>query len=76
MWYAIVSFGSSPAPAKGPFASVEKAEDAVSRFRSRHGSLAGTYLAAGSTRIVGPFASRAAAREADISDAPVIQQVG
>ena len=71
-WYTIASFGSDPAPAQGPFRSAEEADAAVERFRARHGHLAGTWLAAGSVRILGPFKTRREAQNADISDnAPI-----
>jgi len=70
-WYAIVHCGGgrSPTPAKGPFKSKTEAEDALRRFRERHGHRAGTYLAATSSRIVGPFRSRTSAKNVDIGDA-------
>ena len=66
-WYTIVHAGSDPQPAKGPFKSVREAEAAMGRFQDRHGYMAGTYLAAGSTRIVGPYETRREALQADIS---------
>ena len=70
-WYTIVHAGSDPQPAKGPFHSVRESEEAFGRFQDRHGYMAGTYLAAGSTRIVGPYETRREALQADISTAPV-----
>lgn len=67
-WYTIVSCGVNPSPARGPFKALQDARDAVNRFNERYGSEAGTFLAAGSVRIVGPFKSRNDAKEADISD--------
>ena len=69
LWYTIVHGGRDPQPAKGPFQSVEEAEAAIERFKARHGSDAGTYLAAGYTTIVGPFQTRRQAQQADISTA-------
>ncbi len=68
-WYTILTCGGaySPTPARGPFKSVEKAEEALENFRGRHGAHAGTWLAAGSTVMAGPYASRRAAQGADIS---------
>ena len=66
-WYTIVHCGSDPQPAKGPFRTVGEAEEAMQRFRGRHGYLAGTFLAAGATHIAGPFRTRQQARGADIS---------
>jgi len=66
-WYTIVHVGRDPQPAKGPFQSVREAEAAIERFQERHGYMAGTYLAAGATRIVGPFQTRREALQADIS---------
>ena len=68
-WFTYVKFGSAPGPAVGPFNSIADAESAMDRFLARHGYLAGTYLASGSIRLVGPFATRKAARNADISTA-------
>lgn len=69
-WYAIVSAGSfsTPVPARGPFRGRDEAEAAWERFAERHGGLAGTYLAATSARIVGPFRTRSIAQDVDISD--------
>jgi hypothetical protein len=69
-WYTIVSCGMNPAPARGPFKTLAEAREAVERFSERYGSEAGTYLAAGSVTIVGPFRTRKDAKEADISDYP------
>ncbi len=68
-WYTFVRFGSDPMPARGPFKSVEEADEAMEAFRFRYGHLAASYLASGSVRMVGPFPSRAKARNADISTA-------
>ena len=68
-WYTIVQAGGDPRPAKGPFKSVQEAEAAFGRFQDRHGYMAGTYLAAGSTRLVGPYRTRREALQADISTA-------
>lgn len=73
-YYTFVRFGSDPMPARGPFKSIEEAEEAMERFRYRHGHLAGTWVASGSVRLVGPFATRKAAREADISTARSVQR--
>lgn len=76
-WYTFVLFGGGPCPARGPHKTIEAAEEAVRRFRIRHGHEAGTHLAAGSVRMVGPFGSRRAAQEADISDEglPLVRHV-
>jgi hypothetical protein len=73
-WWTTVTFGTAylpgPTPPAGPWRSREEAEEAVARWRRRLGYRAGTYEAASNLRIVGPFRTRAAAREADISDYP------
>lgn len=71
-WYTIVSAGGfyNPTPARGPFRGREEAGAALERFCERYGALSGTYLAATSARIVGPFRTRAVARDMDISDYP------
>jgi hypothetical protein len=66
-YYTIVGFGSHPKPARGPFNSIDKADDAVDRFRSKYGYKAGEYLSAGSVRLIGPFDTRAAAARASIN---------
>lgn len=66
-WFAWVTCGGDPAPARGPFRSIEEAEEALARFRERHGYLAGTYEAAGSLRLQA-YPTREKARGADISD--------
>ena len=66
-WYAWVRFGGNPSPAKGPFKTVEEAKEALSRFRERYGSRAGTYENAGCIRL-NVYPTRAAARDGDISD--------
>jgi hypothetical protein len=68
-WYTFVSFGSDPMPARGPFRSIEEADAAMENFQARHGHLAGTWLASGSVRMVGPYPTRAKALAADISTA-------
>jgi len=70
-WYTIVTDGgaTNPTPARGPWKSYEDADAAILAFRERHGHLAGTYLAATNARIVGPYRTRRAALEADISTA-------
>jgi hypothetical protein len=76
-WFAILTAGSSPRPAQGPFRSIEDAREAVQRFRESKGSLAGTYLASGSALIAGPYPTRAKAKAADIGDrkVPVVEGV-
>lgn len=70
-WYAIVESGSyantPPAP-HGPWRSRAEAEAALSRFRDRLGADADSHLAACSTRIVGPFATRDIARYVTINN--------
>ena len=73
-WYTYVRAGLNPMPAKGPFSSIEEADAAMERFTFREGYRAGTYLASGSVRLVGPFATRAEALDADISTAPLINR--
>lgn len=67
-WWSIVGVGRDPQPASGPFRTLAQATKAIERFRSRYGWQAGTYLAAGCSRIVGPFRTRSLAKTADISD--------
>lgn len=72
-WHAIVHFGSSgncPSAPHGPYRSREEADEALSRFLRRLGADGGSYAAATSVRVVGPFPTRAVARDADISDYP------
>ncbi len=66
-WYTFVVWGSGPAPARGPHPSEEAALEALRRFNRRHGADAGTYAAAGSVRLAGPFKTRREAKEADVS---------
>lgn len=67
MWYTWVHFGSDPAPAKGPHATVKAAREALERFRQRYGEHAGTYEDAGSVRLYA-YETREEARRASISD--------
>ena len=69
-WYTILTCGGAynPTPARGPWKTVEEAEQAVDNFRGRRGWKAGTLLATTNARIAGPFASRREALAADISD--------
>lgn len=67
-WWTAVSFGSSYDGPRGPWLGKQAAERAVSAWRARKGAEAGSIEAASSLRIVGPFATRAIARNADISD--------
>lgn len=69
-WWTTVGFGGTPTP-RGPWHSRADAEDAVARWEERTGSEAGTLLAAHSVRIQGPYSTRAAARDGDISEASV-----
>lgn len=73
-WYTTVSFGSGPyaMPPRGPWRSIAEAEDAIERWEDRVAHLAGTIRAAHSVRLVGPYRTRHAARQADISTAPVV----
>lgn len=73
-YYTFVCFGSGPMPARGPFRSLEEADEAMARFQSRHGYVAGTYLASGSVRLVGPYPTRAKALVADIGTARTAQR--
>jgi hypothetical protein len=56
------------------FRTIEEADAAMENFQARYGHLAGTYLASGSVRLVGPFATRAKALDADISTARSVQR--
>ena len=66
-WYVILKAGSHPAPARGPHRSLDEAQEAWNRFFERYGGMAGSYIAAGSVRIAGPFRTRREAAAADIS---------
>lgn len=72
-WYAVVGFGSGPMPQKGPWRSVDTARGAIQRFRERYGWEAGTHLAAGSVRIVGPYDSRQAALNAGVDSRRIVE---
>lgn len=70
--YAIVCHGDPDATVRARFprgttGSLDECRGALARWRDRAGSLAGAAEAACSVRIVGPYATRAAARRADIS---------
>ena len=70
-WFSILRWGhcnAYPMPPRGPYRGRREALEALGRWRERAGSLAGTIEAAHSVRLAGPFATRAAARNADISD--------
>ena len=69
-WYIIVRSGSGPypMPPRGPFDGIDAAEDAIERWRSKVGSLAGTIMAAHSIRIYGPYCTRHEAMSGDISE--------
>jgi len=74
MWYTIVQWGADPAPSRGPFQSIAEADMAVERFCKKWGSEAGTYLAVGCVRLLGPFQTRETARDADIGDnVPIVK---
>jgi hypothetical protein len=75
-WYTIVWAGSGPytMPPRGPWKRLDDAYDALARWRTRAGHLTGTIEAAHNVRVVGPFATRAQAREADISTAPPVSR--
>lgn len=66
-WFTTVSFGGGSQP-RGPWHGEDAAHDAMDRWSARRGHLAGTEAAAHTIRVVGPFCTRAEAREADISD--------
>lgn len=77
IWYAIVAFGDPESTVRarlprGPFASVDGAREALSRWRARAGWLAGTAEAAHSIRVVGPYATRREARAADVACGKVV----
>jgi hypothetical protein len=65
-WYTIVSFGGGSQP-RGPWHSEDAAHEAMDRWYRRRGHYAGTEVAAHSIRVVGPFCTRRAAQETDIS---------
>lgn len=69
-WWTTVSFGALYDGPSGPWKSEEAAAGAMSHWRDRKGADAGSIEAASSLRVVGPFRSRAIARQADISDYP------
>jgi hypothetical protein len=66
-WFTWATCGGGPAPARGPFRSIEEALDALQRFREKHGAMAGTYERAGSLRLKA-YPTRGKARKGDISD--------
>lgn len=66
-WYAWVNFGGHDRPAKGPYPSRAAADAALRCWRERLGWRAGSAENAGSLRLYG-YSTRAAARNADISD--------
>ena len=66
-WFTVVTFGSGR-PIVGPWHGAEAAEAAMDRWAGREGASAGSFVAAHNMRIVGPFCTRAQAREADICD--------
>ena len=53
-WYTWVHWGSHPAPAKGPFPSIQDAARALDNFLGRHGHQADTWLTAGDVTLRGP----------------------
>lgn len=70
-WYAIVwhgSFGRYRQPPTGPWPSLEHARQAAAAWRDRIGADQGATPAHTTVRIVGPYRTRAEARNADISD--------
>lgn len=69
-WFTVVSFGGNSGAPSGPWHGEEAAREALGRWQDRMGSEAGTAIAAHSIRIVGPFCTRSAAQDADISDYP------
>lgn len=68
-WFAIVDFGygACPSAPRGPWRFANEAFAALDRHVDRLDSEGGSYLAATNARVVGPYASRAAARDADIA---------
>lgn len=72
-WWTIVQHGSygntAPTP-RGPWHTEDDARAALQRWRERQGSEAGSAEAATSVRIYGPYRTRAAALDADISQRP------
>jgi len=68
LWWTTVAFGGNPAP-RGPWSSYEDAVAAVDRWARRLGADAGSLIATHSLRLHA-YRTRAAARAADISDAP------
>lgn len=69
-WFAVVSVGTKYKGPRGPFRSREEADEAVRRWSAREGYLGGSILAAASVRVYGPYATRRAAKRADISQMP------
>lgn len=69
-WWSILTFGSLYDGPHGPWKGREDAEEALGMWRERKGSEALTIENASALRIAGPFDSRDAARNADISDYP------
>ena len=69
-WYTVVWIGDCDAP-RGPWRTTAEARAALGRWSERLGWEAGSVEAACTVRIVGPYDTRAAARRADISTAPV-----
>lgn len=67
-WYTIVTRGTDCTVPRGPWRTTDEAYDAVARWKTQRGHLAGGELARATARLVGPFASRDLARAADISD--------
>jgi hypothetical protein len=67
-WYTWVKWGSDPAPARGPFRSIDEAASALFVFWDRHGHLASLWLESGNVALAGPFPSRVIALRADASD--------
>lgn len=75
-WYTLVSHGGAMVTAyptdwpRGPWRSEDDGREALERWATRRGvaELLGTITSAHNLRIVGPFRTRAIARQADISD--------
>ena len=74
-WYIVVGVGRGPRP-RGPWRSLDEAREAIARWFRRHGQHAGTYWAAGSCRLTGPYRTRRQALEASIaSHGPVVSHI-
>lgn len=75
-WFTTGIMGRRHGLPRGPWRTVEEAQASCDRWATRKGAGAGSLLAAGSARILGPFASRRSARhDADISLGPIASSI-